>query len=96
MIKFNVSIVNWRRPSRYRSVYQRSWAVSQHRTLEIEFDRYDYELFAINVDLQWRRRDHAGPEFEINVLGWCARIGLPSNRHWDYEANTWTQHVQSN
>lgn len=89
MIKLHFGIANWRRPCEFKNFYQHSWAVSQHRTLEVQFDRYDYELLGLSVDLRWRGQSHAGPDFELNILGWCFRIGLPDNRHWDPDKNTW-------
>ena len=89
MIRFSFGIANWRKPCEFRNIYNRAWAVSQHRTLEIQFDRYDYELLGLSLDLRWRGSDHAGPDFEINVLGYNFRISLPDNRHWDLETDNW-------
>ena len=89
MIRFSFGIANWRRPCEFKSLYQRAWAVSKNRTLEVQFDRYDYELFGISCDLRWRGQSHMGPDFELNILGWNFRIGLPDNRHWDRETNDW-------
>jgi hypothetical protein len=96
MIRFSIGIANWRRPCEFKNIYNRAWAVGPNRTLEIQFDRYDYELLGIYLDLRWRGDDHAGPKFELNILGWCVRIDLPDNRHWDSETNDWEQHGQSN
>jgi hypothetical protein len=95
MIRFGFGIANWRRPCEFRNIYIRSWAVSKNRTLEIQFDRYDYELLGLSFDLRWRGRSHAGPDIDFNILGWCFRIGLVDNRHWDYETDNWEIHGQS-
>jgi hypothetical protein len=92
MIRFSFGVANWRPPCEFKNIYNRAWAVSQNRTLEIQFDRYDYELLGIDCDLRWRGGDHAGPKFEINILGWCFRISLPDNRHWDCETDDWELH----
>jgi hypothetical protein len=89
MIRLNFGIVNWRRACDFKNLYSGSWAVSKHRTLEVQFYRYDHELLSLTVDLQWQGCDHAGPEFEINVLGWNFRITLPDNRHWNYDSYNW-------
>ena len=96
MIRFNVGIANWRRPCEFRNIYNRSWAVSKTRTLEIQFDRYDYELLGLSFDLRWSGQSHAGPDFELNLLGYNFRISLLDNRHWDRETDTWEIHGQSN
>ena len=92
MIRFIFSIANWRKPCEFRNIYNRAWAVSQNRTLEIQFDRYDYDLLGISFDLRWRGQSHAGPDFELNILGWNFRISLPDNRHWDRETDDWELH----
>lgn len=89
MIRFSFGIYNWRKPCEFKSLYQQHWKVSQHRTLEVQVDRYDYELLGVTLDLRWQGTHHAGPDCEINILGWCFRIGLPDNRHWNYTSNNW-------
>lgn len=96
VIRFSFGIANWRKPCEFKNIYIRSWAVSQNRTLEIQFDRYDYELLGISLDLRWWGQSHAGPDFEINILGYNFRISLLDNRHWDRETDTWEIHGQSN
>ena len=95
MIRLSFGIANWRRPCEFRNIYNRSWAVSQNRTLEIQFDRYDYELLGLSFDLRWSGQSHAGPDFELNLLGYNFRISLPDNRHWSRETNDWEIHGQS-
>ena len=92
MIRFSFGIANWRWPCEFRNIYNRAWAVSQNRTLEIQFDRYDYELLGLSFDLRWSGQSHAGPDFELNILGYNFRISLPDNRHWDRETDTWEIH----
>lgn len=89
MIRFSFGLANWRRPCEFRNIYNRAWAVSQTRTLEVQFDRYDYELLGLGFDLRWSGQSHAGPDIDFNILGWCFRICLPDNRHWDREINDW-------
>jgi hypothetical protein len=89
MIRFSFGIANWRKPCKFRNIYNRAWSVSQNRTLEIQFDRYDYELLGLSFDLRWSGQSHAGPDFELNILGWNFRISLPDNRHWDRETDDW-------
>ena len=81
MIRFNAALLNWRKPCEFKSLYQRAWVVSANRTLELQLYRYDYELLSFSVDLHWKGESHAGPEIELNLLGWNFRIGLPNNRH---------------
>lgn len=92
MIRFSFGIANWRKPCEFKNIYNRAWAVSQNRTLEIQFDRYDYELLSLDINLRWWGQSHAGPDFEINILGYNFRISLPDNRHWDCETDTWEIH----
>jgi hypothetical protein len=59
------------------------------KILEIGIYKYAWDLFEISLDLRWRGSDHAGPSFEINVLGYTARIGISDKRHWNSETNSW-------
>lgn len=99
MINFNLTIRNPfhnERKSPWKSLYQGEWHVAKHKTLEIGFFKYGYNLFECRVDLKWKGDDHAGPSFELTVLGWEFRIALPDTRHWHYEKNRWINYDDLN
>lgn len=89
MIGIFLKLTNPFKHSPWRSIYQGSWIVSENKTLEVEVSRYAYYLFELNLDLSWRGKDHAGPEFGLNILGWDMRIALVDHRHWDGVTGWW-------
>jgi hypothetical protein len=91
MITFNISIANPFKYKEFRNLWHRSWAVTQDRTVEVQIYRYTYNLLEFGLDLRWWGDDHAGPKFELGVLGWYVEIGLPSNHHWDRNTSKWEQ-----
>jgi hypothetical protein len=92
MINFNFSIANPFRYKEFRTVWNRAWAVNQHRTLEVQIYRYSYNLFEFSIDLRWWGTSHAGPRLELGILGWTVDISLPSNYHWNSETQDWVKH----
>ena len=89
MIGVFLKVTNPFKHKPWQDIYQGSWKVSENKTLELQFSRYAYYLFEFNLDLRWSGRDHAGPEFGINILGWDMRIALVDNRHWDGYTGWW-------
>jgi hypothetical protein len=92
MLKLRIGILNPFKFEEFRHIWRCNWAVTKNKTLELEFYRYAYEVVSVDLDLSWRGRDHAGPDFELNILGWSFRIALPDNRHWDWEKDTWEKY----
>ena len=89
MIIFSISISNPFKFQEFRNLWNCVWVVSRHRTLEIQIYRYAYNLFELSLDLRWWGLSHAGPRFELGILGWTIEISLPSNHHWNKEKNDW-------
>jgi hypothetical protein len=91
MLKFRFGVANPFKFKEFRNIWNRSWTVTENKTLELQFYRYAYEVFNCDLDLVWKGSDHAGPNFELNILGWNVRLGLIDNRHWDYNRDTWEE-----
>jgi hypothetical protein len=89
MIRFRFGIANPFKYKEFRNIWSWDWSVTKNKTLELEFYRYAYEVVSCDLDLSFRGQSHAGPNFELNVLGWNFRIALSDNRHWDYEHHRW-------
>ena len=66
--------------------------ISEHKSLDIGFYRYAWNLFEFQLDLRWWGRDHAGPSIELGILGYTARVGISDTRHWDSVKNCWEKH----
>jgi hypothetical protein len=92
MIGFTFAIANPLKYQDFVNLYEREWSVSENKRVELQIYRYSYELFSVVLNLRWWGRSHAGPEFEINILGLNFRIGLVDRRHWDHSTNTWEQY----
>jgi hypothetical protein len=75
--------------SPWKGLYERSWKVSKNKVLEIEFHKYMYNLFELNIDLNLDGSDHAGPKFGLAILGFEFNIALFDMRHWDSFDNCW-------
>lgn len=92
MVRFDFKIRNPFTYKSFESVLSRAYSVSKYRTLELQVFRYSYNLLELVIDFNWKGQDHAGPSFEIGVLGWYFTASLPHNYHWDYEKNDWEWH----
>jgi hypothetical protein len=92
VIRLNLSLTNpWHNDDRYpwRDLYQGEWQITKHTNLEVGVFFYLRNLFEFNLDIEWRGNDHAGPQFEIAILGLEFRIAMPDTRHWYYSKNRW-------
>jgi len=89
MIRFRFGVANPFKCKEFRNIYARHWAVTKNKTLELQFYRYAYEVVSFDLDLSWQGQSHAGPNLELNILGWNFKIALEDNRHWDHERHCW-------
>jgi len=92
VISFRFSVANPFKHESFKDYWQKDISISKNKTFEIGFYRYAWDLFELSVDLRWAGSDHAGPSFEINLLGYTARIGISDNRHWNSTTNSWETH----
>ena len=96
MITINFFVDNPLKSERWKNLYNKAWAITKNKTLEIQFFRNLYYIFSLHLDLCWSGKDHAGPCFEINILGLEFSIQLHDNRHWDYTNNCWENYERTN
>ena len=92
MIRFYLNIANPfhnEEKGPWKSLFQREKKISKHTLMEIGFFRYHYSLFKLAFGTEFSGRDHAGPEFEISILGYEFRISFSDTRHWNYDNNCW-------
>jgi hypothetical protein len=92
MINLNLNITNpWHNHDKYpwRDLYQGEWSVTKNKNLEVGVFFYLHTLFRLKMDIEWQGHDHAGPRFELAVLGLEFCIGLPDTRHWYHNKNRW-------
>lgn len=92
MIHLNFAITNPYANNNFKNLYCRTWQLAKNKYFELQFFHEPRRLLAINVNLTWRGFDHAGPEFELTMLGYTISLHLYDNRHWDYETNDWVNY----
>jgi len=72
--------------------------LTQHKYLEIELQKFKIQdtcsWFHLNID--WStKRDHAGFEISLDILGYSAIIKIYDHRHWDGEKQEWCSYEKN-
>ena len=49
-------------------------------------------MFEFRVSLAFTGYDHAGPEFELGLLGYNVQLGMYDTRHWNNETDSWEEY----
>jgi hypothetical protein len=92
MIHFNFKISNpW--SNRFNNLLSRNGKFSKHKAWEVNVYKTDSVIsifFSLNV-----KRDHAGVQLVLGVLGYECEANLYDTRHWDYENNCWRNYDNS-
>lgn len=92
MIKLWIALQNPFKCSDFKNYGCKVIPLSTNKTLELQATHYAYNWFEINLDLNWKGSDHAGPSFEVNLFGYTAIIKMYDNRHWDHETHDWVKY----
>ena len=83
----------WRWTVKQQHFVAVSRRVAAHKTFELQISRFDPDhVLDVDIDLNWRGRDHAGPRLELSVLGYYFNIQIYDNRHWDHDLNQWEKY----
>jgi hypothetical protein len=61
-----------------------------HKAWELEHSYMSTMLVDIDASLT-SRRDHAGLNITIGLLGYGVHLSIYDTRHWDYDKNAYTQ-----
>jgi hypothetical protein len=91
IFKFTIQFINCFREENFEIIWCKNWKLSENKNLEMQFNKDKNVVLNLEMDLIFGGRDHAGPYFEIGLLGWSFMLSLPDNRHWDDETDTWEQ-----
>jgi hypothetical protein len=96
MINFKFSIRNYFYKEKeldfqYKNIIEKSYKLSKNKYFQVKFYKDNFNLFYIELDLNWRNMSHAGPCFHIDILGYSFGISIEDVRHWDYFKNKWTE-----
>lgn len=93
MISFDLRLRNPWHTKPFRNIACWTWQLNQHNSFELQFSRYAFNWFEVQVDLNWRQTDHAGPWITINVFGWTVDARIYDHRHWNDQTNNWDNHA---
>jgi hypothetical protein len=70
-------------------MFCKGWKITENKTLETQLSHWE-EWSWFNIEAKWtRKQDHAGFQFNVEILGFYFHIWLCDNRHWDHENNAW-------
>lgn len=94
MIFFKFRVDNpWFKPRsdfKSRDYYWKDVKLSENKNFEIQISRFERShLLDVAIDLGWWGRDHAGPELDLNVLGYMFNAKIYDSRHWNYDEHRW-------
>jgi len=64
-----------------KELHYKAWRVTENKTLEIQANRWEnWQWF--DIEIKWtRKQDHAGFQFNFQVLGFYFHVWLCDNRH---------------
>lgn len=64
-------------------------SITKNKAIAIEHFLDKSKILAVTIDTEFRGTDHAGPELEICLFSYHARIKFYDVRHWNYSENRW-------
>lgn len=83
----------WYKPRNHvpiKDYYYHHLNLTTHKNFEIQVSRHQPDtILEIGLDLRWKGLDHAGPELDINVLGFKLIMRIYDGRHWNYDDHRW-------
>ena len=71
----------------------KNWRITKNKNFEFQLCKAGsvYNLFGIELDTRFKRRHHAGFNFDLDLCGYVLILNLIDNRHWDFEHDTWDE-----
>lgn len=64
--------------------------ISKNKNISVQLTKWDiYSLFKVELDLEFKGRDHAGCGLTIDLLWFYFSIQLYDSRHWNYDEGRW-------
>lgn len=73
----------------FRGLGAREYSITKNKAVCIEHFLDTSKILAVTINTQFRGTDHAGPELEICLFLYHARIKFYDVRHWNYSENRW-------
>lgn len=88
---FNISWPWFKSSDRQVDYIEKTWKLSKHKSLEIQFSKAGNSL--IGAILDWSMRcDHAGLMVEFSLFRHFFIINFYDNRHWNYEKDRYVNY----
>lgn len=70
--------------------FHREKLFTENKSYNIQFDRNEaYDLVDFDLDINFHRKDHAGPSLNISIFGYTLFLQIYDKRHWNYDADRW-------
>ena len=76
---------------RFKSIWDRSGKITTNKCWELELYFSDFNLLGFDIRILFSGEDHAGPAFEICLLGWTFGGKIYDRRHWDHKNGRWEE-----
>ena len=74
--------------TKFKNFWCKAWATPiKNKFIELEVHTTQ-SLIGFNF-LWSTRRDHAGIDIQLLLIGYCIHFNFYDTRHWDYNKNTW-------
>lgn len=93
MIRFNFTInnifsrIHW--GGSEKNYFYIDKKLTENKCFSVQISKWHrpINILLIELDLNWKGQDHAGPRFELEILGYVIILNLYDKRHWNYSEN---------
>jgi len=92
MLNLNIYLHNPWYKENFQNLFNWSKKVTKNKVVEFEITRYAHDLLGIHLSTDFTGNDHAGPRFDLALLGYSVSIKMYDTRHWNYEQNDWQKY----
>ena len=77
----------------FKNYWSRAWGTPfEHKFVELELHATE-SLVGCNF-LWTTKRDHAGLDLQLSLLGFCVHFNFYDNRHWNHEAGRYYKYSE--
>lgn len=91
MFRFELTIRNPLYIGEFKNFYCKEEEITStdNKCYSFELLYFPEVLFQVEVDINWRGMDHAGPSMMVVFCGFAVSAKLYDRRHWDNENDCW-------
>lgn len=71
--------------------FEKDFPISKNKNFSIQLSRTVPMniLLGLTINTQWWGQDHAGFQFEIDILGFWLHLDFYDKRHWNFAKDRW-------